>query len=225
MIPLNVGTCIVAAITIGIAADDTIHLFSRYLLDEKKSANPVESASMTIEEEVIPIITTSLSLAFSYVSFGLSSFIPLVEFGALSAYVLLLAVISDLYIGPAILSFFVSHEKGLKDFKIPLLLHSPELVNSQLFENFNNQELYSTIKQGELVILAPGEKILKRYITEKETFLIPLKGQGKEFMIGSPLYKERVYITQPSILLKITKSQLTHLSPRIFSKFCNNLKK
>lgn len=224
-IPLNVGTCIVAAITIGIAADDTIHLFSRYLLDEKKSANPVESASMTIEEEVIPIITTSLSLAFSYVSFGLSSFIPLVEFGALSAYVLLLAVISDLYIGPAILSFFVSHEKGLKDFKIPLLLHSPELVNSQLFENFNNQELYSTIKQGELVILSPGEKKLKRYITEKETFLIPLKGQGKEFMIGSPLYKERVYITQPSILLKITKSQLTHLSPRIFSKFCNNLKK
>lgn len=227
-IPLNVGTSIVAAITIGIAADDTIHLFSRYLIDESKTHNPIESATQTIEEEVIPIITTSLSLAFSYASFGLSSFIPLIEFGGLSAYVLILALISDLYVGPAILSFFISREKGLKKFDIPLLINAPDLHDSLTFHNFNNQEIYSTIKQGELLTLSAGEHNLNRYIKDKDknkdTIFILLKGKSERNTAGDTLNQKQIKLTKPSIVLKITKSQLTHLSPRIFSKFCNNLK-
>ncbi len=222
-IPLNIGTSIVAAITIGIAADDTIHLFSRYLIDESKGHNPIESATMTIEEEVIPIITTSLSLAFSYMSFGLSSFIPLVEFGALSAYVLVLAVISDLYIGPAILSFFITREKNLKKFEIPLLINAPDLHDSLVFHNFNNQEIYSTIKEGKLLTLNTGKHNLDKYVDEEGTFFVLLKGESDSFSAGSAINQKSVELKKPSILLKITKSQLTHLSPRIFSKFCNNL--
>ncbi len=223
-IPLNIGTSIVAAITIGIAADDTIHLFSRYLIDESKSHNPIESATMTIEEEVIPIITTSLSLAFSYMTFGLSSFIPLIEFGALSAYVLVLAVISDLYIGPAILSYFITKEKRLKEFEIPLLINAPDLHDSLAFHNFNNQEIYSTIKRGKLLTLSSGSYDLEKYVDERETFFILLKGESENFNSGDAINQNHIKLTSPSILLKITKSQLTHLSPRIFSKFCNNLK-
>ncbi len=223
-IPLNVGTSIVAAITIGIAADDTIHLFSRYLIDESKSHNPIESGTMTIEEEVIPIITTSLSLAFSYMSFGLSSFIPLIEFGALSAYVLVLAVISDLYIGPAILSFYITKEKGLKSFQIPLLINAPELKKGMAFLGFNNQEIYSTINEGKLLTLSKGTQNLEKFVSEKDTFFILLKGHGEKLESGTVLSQKKIKLNEPSILLKITKSQLTHLSPRIFSKFCNNLK-
>ncbi len=223
-IPLNVGTSIVAAITIGIAADDTIHLFSRYLLDESKSYNPIESGTMTIEEEVIPIITTSLSLALSYMSFGLSSFIPLVEFGALSAYVLVLAVISDLYIGPAILSYFIAKDRGLDGFKIPLLINAPALKKGISFRDFNNQEIYSTIKEGKLLCLSKGKHNLDKYVRENDTFFVLLCGKAQDIDNGATLNQSKIVLDQPSILLQITKSQITHLSPRIFSKFCNNLK-
>jgi len=223
-IPLNVGTCIIAAITIGIAADDTIHLFSRYFIDENKNHNPIISGTLTIEEEVIPIITTSLSLALSFLCFGLSSFIPLVEFGLLSAYVLILAVISDLYIGPVILAHFISKEKGLGSFKIPLLINAPTLKNSRIFHNFNNQELYTTISAGKLLVLNKGKHSLNKLVKEKETYFIVLRGNVDHFDLGSPISEEIIRSQQPSILLQITKSNLIHLSPRIFDKFCNNLK-
>ena len=110
-VPLNIGTCIVASVTIGIAADDTIHLFSRYLRAFKETNSSYVSSQITINDEIVPIITTSLSLSFSFLVFMNAKFIPLMQFGLLSAYVLTLAVISDLYIGPILLSMYT---KSLK---------------------------------------------------------------------------------------------------------------
>jgi predicted RND superfamily exporter protein len=109
-VPLNIGTCIVASITIGIAADDTIHLFSRYFKEIAKGHSPRRASLTTIDHEVVPIATTSFSLALSFFVFIFAKFVPLTQFGLLSSYVLVLALISDLYIGPIILTLTTKSE-------------------------------------------------------------------------------------------------------------------
>lgn len=103
-IPLNLGTCMVAAITIGIGVDDTLHLLVQYnrelksLKDEKKA---LEKALRTV---VLPVITTSFGLAAGFFVLSFSSFLPVQQFGMLSAIVIVIAVIADMILTPALFS-------------------------------------------------------------------------------------------------------------------------
>ena len=109
-IPLNIGTCIVAAVTIGIAADDTIHLFTRFFKEYDQNSHILWACRRTIKYEVVPIITTSVSLSLSFLVFSSSDFVPLIQFGLLSSYVLMLAIFSDLYIAPLLLTYFAKRD-------------------------------------------------------------------------------------------------------------------
>lgn len=104
-IPLNVGSCIVAAITVGIAVDDTIHFFARYKENLAHSGDSSVAIHETLKEESAPITITSISLAIGFSFLLLSSMVPLNQFGLLSAVVILLAMIADFVITPAVLAF------------------------------------------------------------------------------------------------------------------------
>lgn len=200
-VPLNVGTCIVATITIGVAADDTIHLFTRYFRDKELHLNPMGTSFLTIQDEVTPILTTSLSLALSFCFFALARFIPMVYFGLLSAYVLLLAVISDLYIGPALLTkFFLKTEKSEGHLKW-MLVNQSHLEKKGVFHEMNTQEISELLHQGNI---HAHRKPLKP--TQEDTLHIPLQ-------------TEHSYI-----YLSVDKQGIKHLSPRTFEKICHNLK-
>lgn len=103
-IPLNVGTCMVAAVTLGIAIDDTLHLLVRY--NHKLNALKDEKAAVgaALRAEFIPVLATSMALAGGFAVLGLSSFAPVQQFGLLSAGVILLAVAVDLIITPSLFS-------------------------------------------------------------------------------------------------------------------------
>jgi len=99
-ITLNVGTCMVAAITLGIAIDDTLHLlvrFNRELKSTKREKSAIENA---LCHELNPIVSTSLALAGGFLVLAFSSFGPVREFGLLSASVLLLALATDVVVTP-----------------------------------------------------------------------------------------------------------------------------
>jgi len=113
-IPLNIGTCTIAAVTLGLAVDDTIHFFIRYAHEELKTDRPWEAARNTLFHEMNAILTTSISLAIGLSILGFSVFVPLDQFGLLSAMVLLFAVMCDLLVTPYILVKFKIH--GIKQF-------------------------------------------------------------------------------------------------------------
>jgi predicted RND superfamily exporter protein len=114
-IPLNVGTCIVAAITVGIAIDDTIHFFTRFK-DNLNLGHSVDKAiNKTIEEETSPIVITSLSLSIGFSFLLISHMVPIKQFGLLSAIVILLAMISDLFVTPYVLSIVGKHLTAQSD--------------------------------------------------------------------------------------------------------------
>ncbi len=212
-IPLNMGTCVVAAITIGIAADDTIHLFSRYFKDREEDLNPFSTASKSIHEELIPILTTSLTLSLSFSTFVISKIVPVVEFGLLSAYVLCLAVISDLYIGPWILTYFdLKSIRGRRNF-FSYLIGPKALTANKDLNQLTYQELFTLFRCGKFKVLPLGV-----YTPIENELCILIKGDLLHHQEGNIVRKADTVVQENTLLFAVTKNSLDHLSPRIFKK-------
>lgn len=101
-ISLNVGTCMVAAITLGIAVDDTLHLLVRFNREARNRKDERQGIEVAIREELAPIATTTVSLASGFAVLGLSSFQPVREFGLLSAGVMVLGLVTDMIVTPVL---------------------------------------------------------------------------------------------------------------------------
>lgn len=99
-IPLNSITAMVAAVALGIAVDDSIHLITAWQeAAVSGSSHPLEDA---FRAKLQPIIFTSVILIALFGVFALSSFPPVVHFGLLSATAFAAALISVLIFLPAL---------------------------------------------------------------------------------------------------------------------------
>lgn len=158
-IPLNIGTCTIAAVTLGLAVDDTIHFFIRYAHEEKITDRPWEAARNTLYHEMNPILTTSVSLALGLSVLGFSVFVPLDQFGLLSALVLLFAVVCDLLLTPYILVKFKIH--GVKQvFEMDKFESIEEHIkHGPLMKQLGADGVKRLVKWSSFVRLDQGEKI------------------------------------------------------------------
>ena len=103
-IPLDIMTITIAAITIGIAVDNTIHYLYRVRIniisnnmDIKKS---IENSHNNVGQAVL---TTSLTIAFGFSVLCLSNFIPTILFGLFTAMAMIIAMLGVMLTLPAIL--------------------------------------------------------------------------------------------------------------------------
>lgn len=100
---IDIGVAIAGAIIIGVAVDDTIHFFVKYLEARKKGLNMHDSLSYVMLYAGNAIILTTVILSLSFCIFLLSDFLPNYMFGLVTASALIIAVITDLLLLPAIL--------------------------------------------------------------------------------------------------------------------------
>lgn len=105
-IPLDLMTITISAIAMGIAVDDTIHYVHRYL-DESESHEANQAMHLSFQSVGFALLFTSLiiTLGFSLLSF--SDFVPSILFGLLTGLAMMMALITDLTLLPAMLSRFV----------------------------------------------------------------------------------------------------------------------
>lgn len=102
-IPLNTSTSLIAAVAIGIAVDDTIHYLSEYRA-ERAGGNTISmSVYQAIQIKGRPIISSSLILCIGFGVLIFSNFVPVIDFGFLSAVIMITAVIGDLVVLPSLL--------------------------------------------------------------------------------------------------------------------------
>lgn len=99
-IPLNPGTVSVAAVALGIAIDDTIHFFSRYLDECKHQPDPELAVRNTLWSEAVPVVTTTIALALGFGILMLSQFTIVVQYGFLAALTMIIALVCDLLLTP-----------------------------------------------------------------------------------------------------------------------------
>lgn len=102
-IPLNLGTMIVGAMTIGIAVDDAIHVMNRYLLAKRAGSNTHQAVTRAMTESGRAVVFTSIVLVSGFSVMLLGSFIPYIYTGLFAATIMALALLGDLIFLPALL--------------------------------------------------------------------------------------------------------------------------
>lgn len=102
-IPIDLGVAISASVILGIAVDDTIHFFSKYL-ESIRTKSFEESIDYVISHSGNAMILTTMILSFTFALFLLSDFIPNVNFAIVSVSALNMALLFDLVLLPALLS-------------------------------------------------------------------------------------------------------------------------
>ena len=101
-IPLDIMTITIAAITIRIAVDNTIHYIYRVKINQNRYNSKEELIKNTHNSVGKAILTTSLTIAFGFSVLSLSSFIPTILFGIFTSLAMLIAMIGVLITLPSI---------------------------------------------------------------------------------------------------------------------------
>ena len=104
-IPLNPGTAMCASIALGLIVDDTVHVLSRLQAGLAVGRSTAEAVRATVIESGRPIVVTSALLGAGFVVLTQASFAPIVHLGALTAAIVVLALLADLVLLPALLLF------------------------------------------------------------------------------------------------------------------------
>ena len=102
-IPLDMMTITIAAITIGIAVDNSIHYIYRFKEEFKKIKNYEKTLDRCHSTVGIAILNTSITIVFGFSILVLSNFIPTIYFGVFTGIAMLLAMISVLTLLPKLI--------------------------------------------------------------------------------------------------------------------------
>ena len=105
-IPLDMMTITIAAITIGIAVDNSIHYIYRFKEEFKKINNYNKTLDRCHSTVGIAILNTSITIVFGFSILVLSNFIPTIYFGVFTGIAMLLAMISVLTLLPKLLLIY-----------------------------------------------------------------------------------------------------------------------
>ena len=102
-IPLDVMTVTVAAVSVGMGVDNTIHYIFRFKKEYSASKNYLTASKNTHTTVGKALLYTSLTIIFGFLSLTISNFNPTVYFGLFTALAMIMAVISSLVLLPALL--------------------------------------------------------------------------------------------------------------------------
>ena len=102
-IPLDMMTITIAAITIGIAVDNSIHYIYRFKEEFKKIKDYNKTLDKCHSTVGIAILNTSVTIVFGFSILVLSNFIPTIYFGVFTGIAMLLAMISVLTLLPKLI--------------------------------------------------------------------------------------------------------------------------
>jgi len=172
-IPLSVGTAMMAAVSVGIAVDDTVHYMARnsVLLDTLHDLRA--AMQRTIESEGRAIVATSVALAGGFAVLLSSSFVPLAHFGGISALVMVVALLADLTLTPVLAGstslVTLWNVVGMK-------LRGDVTEVAPLFRGMTKWEARKAVLLGRVETVRGGDYALRRGEWSNDTMYLVLTG-------------------------------------------------
>lgn len=117
---LDLATAMIASVAVGIAIDDTIHVYHGFIHRVNQGISPVLALVRTYRQAGRAVMTTTIILCAQFLLLLASAFVPMGHFGALASTGLVAALIFDLVLLPAILIVIFHRPK-----KIPSWIKAP----------------------------------------------------------------------------------------------------
>jgi predicted RND superfamily exporter protein len=102
-IPLDVGSAMVAAVILGVAVDDSVHLLERYQALLGSGHNPSDAIHSAVLAVGPALVTTSAALGVGFAALALSPWQSVASFGLVSSLAIAAALASTLLVLPALL--------------------------------------------------------------------------------------------------------------------------
>ena len=102
-IPLDMMTITIAAITIGIAVDNSIHYIYRFKEEYTEIKDYKKTVKLCHSTVGVAILNTSITIVFGFSILVFSNFIPTIYFGVFTGIAMLLAMISVLTLLPSLI--------------------------------------------------------------------------------------------------------------------------
>jgi len=109
---LDMATAMIASVAVGIAVDDTIHVYHGFIHRIKRGARPITAIVRTYRQAGRAVMTTTIILSAQFLVVTSSQFVPTTHFGLLTAIGLVAALLFDLVLLPALLVLI--YRKGNK---------------------------------------------------------------------------------------------------------------
>ncbi len=102
-VPLDAGTVIVGSLALGIAVDDTIHLVSAFQSGYERGEGTLRSLDAALARVAHPMVLTTVSIGLGFGLLGFSEFTVTRNLGLLIAGTMLVCLLADLLLLPALL--------------------------------------------------------------------------------------------------------------------------
>ena len=106
-LPVNIATCILGGVVMGVAVDDTIYYLSRFREGLHQGLSVDAAARGATATTGRAMIKTSFILTGGFLTMAVSDFMPSVYFGVFFAFSILAALLADLVILPVLLRLMV----------------------------------------------------------------------------------------------------------------------
>ncbi|MFM2269020.1 MAG: hypothetical protein RL757_2461 [Bacteroidota bacterium] len=106
-VDLDAGISMVFTVVFGIAIDDTIHFLSSFGINKNKGMTVDEALRVTLLETGKPVCLTTIILFFGFLVMLFSIHPPSVTIGKLIAVTLITALMSDLFINPILIRWWI----------------------------------------------------------------------------------------------------------------------
>jgi len=174
-IELNLATSIIAAIALGVSVDDTVHYMARLNRVVKTTGTQREALLATLNIVSRPVIATTITLAAGFLVMMTSNFAIISTFGWLTALTMMVALLTNLFLVPAILA--TVPVISVWDLVSSRLGPSPHLT-IPLFEGLGRLGVRLVVLLGRLETFQSGEYVVRRGEEGREMYLV-LTGSGQ----------------------------------------------
>lgn len=166
---LNFGTNIIASIALGVAVDDTIHIMSRLSSTVRTTLDQEQALLETLSTVGKPALYASLILFFGFLTLCFSTFVPIREFGFLSATTIVIALIGEIALLPALVA--TTPIITLWDLLYVKLGKDPHKTIG-LFSNLRPSQAKIVALMGELKTFPRGQAIIRRGEVSSAMFVV-----------------------------------------------------
>jgi len=166
---LNIGTSIIAAIALGISVDSTIHYMVRFNRELQVTQDEHRSLATALRTVGRPIVYTSGALTLGFLVMRLSDFVPIRDFGALSAATMVAALATNLLLLPALLA--QTRIVTIFDVMFAKLGKDPHKT-IPLFHGLRRAQARIAVLLGSLRNVAAGEAAVRQGEMGEEMFVI-----------------------------------------------------